>query len=109
MPRRPAAYALLKKMNTEQLSHARDYIDALITEKRTEGRNRLIEIMKKEANKQGFQLDEIFGRTKAASKADIKYRHPKDRSLTWSGRGRPSKWLADLVAQGHKREEFAVY
>jgi DNA-binding protein H-NS len=40
--------------------------------------------------------------------AAIKFRHPKDASLTWSGRGRPAKWLADLIKKGHKREEFAV-
>ena len=108
MARRPAAYALIEKMNVEQLSQARTHIDALIAEKRTESRKRLIENMRQEAQKQGFQLDEIFRGTKKAGNAGIKYRHPKDRTLTWSGRGRPSKWLADLVAKGHNREEFAI-
>lgn len=108
MARRPAAYALLNKMNVDQLKQARAHIDVLLAEKRSESRNRLIEIMKQEAHKQGFKLDEIFGGAKKTNMADVKYRHPKDRSLTWSGRGRPSKWLADLVAKGHSREEFAV-
>ena len=108
MARRPAAYALLEKMNVDQLNQARAHIDALIAEKRTDSRKRLIETIKKEAHKQGFELDDIFGGTKKANKSDVKYRHPKDRSLTWSGRGRPSKWLADLVAKGHSRDEFAV-
>lgn len=109
MARRPAAYALLNKMNVDQLAQARAYIDALVAEKRTDSRNRLIETMKKEAHKQGFDLDEIFGRAKSTrSKVAVKFRHPKDPSLTWSGRGRPTKWLADLVAKGHSRDEFAV-
>lgn len=108
MARRPAAYALLNKMNVDQLAQARAHIDALLADKRAEGRKRLIETMKQVAQKQGFQLDEILGGAKKTRKVGVKYRHPNDRSLTWSGRGRPSKWLADLVAKGHKREEFAV-
>ena len=108
MARRPAAYALLAKMNVDQLNQAHAHIDALIAEKRAASRNRLIEVMKQEAHKQGFKLDEILGGAKKTKNTDVKYRHPKDRSLTWSGRGRPSKWLADLVAKGHSRDEFAV-
>ena len=108
MARRTAAYAAFDKMNLTQLEQVRQRIDALLAEKRTESRNRLIETMKQEAHKQGFKLEDILGSTKKGKNSDVKYRHPKDRSLTWSGRGRPSKWLADLVAKGHNREEFAV-
>jgi DNA-binding protein H-NS len=36
----------------------------------------------------------------------VKYRGPNGE--TWSGRGRPARWLAALEAQGRRREEFAV-
>jgi DNA-binding protein H-NS len=36
-----------------------------------------------------------------------KYRNPAT-GETWSGRGRPARWLTQLEAQGHKREEFAA-
>ena len=26
----------------------------------------------------------------------------------WSGRGRPAKWLTELEAAGHKRDEFLI-
>lgn len=38
-----------------------------------------------------------------------KYRHPTDRSLTWTGRGQMPRWLRELVAQGHDREEFRIH
>ena len=38
----------------------------------------------------------------------IKYRHPGDALLTWTGRGKSPKWLAELEAAGRKREEFLV-
>jgi DNA-binding protein H-NS len=36
-----------------------------------------------------------------------KFRNPNT-GETWSGRGRPAKWLTDLEAKGRKRKEFAV-
>ena len=35
-----------------------------------------------------------------------KYKRPKGE--TWSGRGLTPKWLAALLAQGHKKEEFLI-
>jgi DNA-binding protein H-NS len=35
-----------------------------------------------------------------------KYKGPKGE--TWSGRGLTPKWLAALLAQGHKKEEFLI-
>jgi DNA-binding protein H-NS len=44
-----------------------------------------------------------LGRAPAAAK----YRNPKT-GETWSGRGRPAKWVTDLEAEGRTRQEFAV-
>lgn len=43
---------------------------------------------------------------KAGKAVAAKYRGPKGE--TWSGRGLTPRWLAALVAQGRKKEEFAV-
>ncbi len=45
---------------------------------------------------------------RAASKVAIKYRHPKDREKTWTGRGMTPKWMQALLDKGHNREEFRV-
>ena len=48
------------------------------------------------------------GGTKATGSAAVaKYRNPKT-GETWSGRGRPPRWISDLEAKGRKRQEFAV-
>jgi len=38
--------------------------------------------------------------------APVLYRDPENPENTWSGRGRPARWLASYEAQGRKREEF---
>lgn len=42
------------------------------------------------------------------SKIAIKFRNPSNPAETWSGRGRPARWLAALEKQGHNRAEYAV-
>ena len=42
------------------------------------------------------------------AKIAIKYRNPTNPAETWSGRGRPARWLAALEKQGKRREDFAV-
>lgn len=43
---------------------------------------------------------------KGASAVAAKYRGPNGE--TWSGRGLTPRWLAALVAQGQKKEDFAI-
>jgi DNA-binding protein H-NS len=45
---------------------------------------------------------------KQKRKAQVKYQNPHNHAETWTGRGRPPKWLADFVEQGHKIEDFGV-
>ena len=47
------------------------------------------------------------GGPKAAGPTGVKYRNPKT-GETWSGRGRPARWITELEAKGQKRETFAV-
>lgn len=36
-----------------------------------------------------------------------KYRHPTTNE-TWTGRGKPPKWLAAEIANGHRKEDFLI-
>lgn len=45
---------------------------------------------------------------KFGAKVAVKYRHPKDKTLTWTGRGRTVKWLADEIKKGRKLASFLV-
>jgi DNA-binding protein H-NS len=46
--------------------------------------------------------------TSIKSKVAVKYRNPKDPTQTWTGRGRPSNWLAEALKKGHKIENFKI-
>ncbi|MGD9667838.1 MAG: H-NS family nucleoid-associated regulatory protein [Hyphomicrobiaceae bacterium] len=59
----------------------------------------------------GLTIADIYPAARRAngrSKTAVKYRNPKDRSQTWSGRGRKPLWLVEAVKKGAKLESFAI-
>ncbi len=45
---------------------------------------------------------------KSKRHARIKYRDPENADNTWTGRGRPPKWLQEKLEQGASKEQFQV-
>lgn len=37
-----------------------------------------------------------------------KYRNPANKSETWTGRGKPPRWMAPLLKKGKKKEDFLI-
>ncbi len=74
----------------------------------------------------GWTFEELYGKSgdssapaaakkprKAAAKRSTgkvppKYRNPANEKETWTGRGRPPRWLAGELAAGRKLEEFLI-
>lgn len=48
------------------------------------------------------------GKARKAAKVAPKYRNPANGKETWTGRGLPPRWLADLIKKGKKREDFLI-
>ena len=73
------------------------------------------------AKAEGYTVAELFGgngatpaRKAAAGKSTKgtkvapKYRNPANAKDTWSGRGLPPRWMAELIKKGKKREDFLI-
>lgn len=45
---------------------------------------------------------------KKGAKLKIKYQHPNDPSLTWSGAGSTPKWMRKLFDQGMTKEDLLI-
>lgn len=76
------------------------------------------------AKKAGYTLAEIFGGSPRAktepkakaprksagkrSKVAAKYRNPANTNETWTGRGKPPRWLASELAQGKQKADFLI-
>jgi len=93
-------------MSVEELSDLRAQIERHLTERKADLENQLTRFGKiiQGAARQGSTdtRNTLKGR-----KVPIKYRGP-ERGQTWTGRGVHPKWLAALVKQGRRIEEFAI-
>ncbi|MCE2746014.1 MAG: H-NS histone family protein [Burkholderiales bacterium] len=76
-----------------------------------------IEEVKKLAASKGLKLEELFaelGGSKAGKgkrelgPAPVRFRHPQDSSLTWSGRGKRPNWMKEAMDKGLTEDQMRV-
>lgn len=67
--------------------------------------------LKAVAQSKGFSLEELLSDGPVKGKrapAVAKYADPANPELTWSGRGRKPRWLAEQLDQGKSLEDFLI-
>ena len=110
--------ALVYNLSAQELDELISVARARKDEEMTSARASFLDEVKAKAASLGMSLADLVGlgngkatRKKvpvaAGSEAPAKFRNPET-GETWSGRGRPARWIAELEAKGRKREEFAV-
>ena len=59
----------------------------------------------------GFSLDDLLAgvsEPKVKKTVAVKYRHPDNSDLAWTGRGRQPKWVADFITSGGNLDQLLV-
>ena len=60
----------------------------------------------------GYALEDLLGKEIKAKgptgKVKVKYRHPKNAALEWTGRGRQPKWVGEWLAAGGTLDALKV-
>lgn len=96
----------LKGLSLAKLQEVEVWVQEAIAEREVEEKAELKAKMEEMAAEAGLSLADIFGKKVGKrGKAAVKYRHPKDPSLTWTGRGRMPNWL---VNEGGDPARFLV-
>lgn len=93
----------LKKLHTEVTKAIDSYEDRKKKAARSE--------LEAKAKEMGFSLAELVGDASKETKrrpVAAKYRNPKDSSLTWTGRGRKPKWVAEALSAGKTLSDLAI-
>ena len=98
----------LKSMPFEDLVALRDNVEQLISRKAMTARRELQEKLAALENLTGPIRAPKRRGVLAGTKVAPKYRNTRDKSQTWSGRGRTPLWLQAMLKQGHRLEEFAI-
>jgi DNA-binding protein H-NS len=99
-----------EKMSYADLVGLEGEIARLKAEKQTSERAALKEKLTAMATDAGFDIQELFGKArKGKGSVAVKYRDPKNPENTWTGRGRPPRWLAAAMkTRGVRKEDFLI-
>lgn len=67
-------------------------------------------MLEAQAKEMGYTLAELAGlpATRKRAEARLKYRHPENADVTWSGRGRKPHWFNAHLAAGHSPESLEI-
>ena len=101
----------LSKLSFEELESLAKDIETEITTRRVAERERVLQQMRELAASIGATPEQLFGAGgKPATKVvAVKYRHPEDAALTWTGRGKRPQWVTEYLAvEGRSIEELAA-
>ena len=107
--------ALVYNLSTQELDELIKVATGRKNEELASAKASFLDEVKARAATLGMSLADLVGlgggKTAGGQKAPgptgVKYRNPKT-GETWSGRGRPARWITELEAKGQKREKFAV-
>lgn len=88
---------VLDKMNVKELRELKSRIDSAIAARQSKDRAELKLKMVALAEEAGLTLDDIIGGKRGGVRnkgsVAVKYRHPDDATMTWTGRGRRPRWM----------------
>jgi DNA-binding protein H-NS len=98
-----------------------DALPAEIDRRRSLERDRVMEELSALARARGFVLEDLVGKPtplpavtpamptlRRRRSPPVKYRHPRQYDLTWTGRGKRPRWVMAWLAEGNRMEELGV-
>lgn len=102
----------LSSLNVSQLRDLQQQIPAEIKRREAQEKVNVLNELRAFAKARGYAIEELL--TKEAkvktsgNKVKVKYRHPENADLEWTGRGRKPKWVEAWVADGKSMESLLV-
>lgn len=104
----------LLKLRAVDIDIVRSIAESAANEVRDREAQEALDEMEAVARKYGFDVDELV-RKKAeqmvaqqGTSEPVRFRHPNDAGLTWTGRGRLPAWLKEIKDAGGDIEKFRV-
>lgn len=98
----------LSKFSLIELNDILAKIPKEIERRKKDEKANLIKELEEKAAALGFSLAELISQNSKKKRVSIaiKYRHPKNSDLTWTGRGRQPRWVSEFVSNGGSLEQL---
>lgn len=107
----------ISKLTTKDLQVLLKRIPEEINKRKQQEKSKLLNEITEIASKRGYSLRELISKAPRSVKGKkaqvrkpvaVKYRHPQQENLTWTGRGRKPHWVTEWLAKGKTMQALAV-
>jgi len=100
----------LSRLSVAELNTLQGDIAREIARRRKSEADSLVSEFRKRAAELGLSVEDLVAgkSTQKRREVAIKYRHPDDSNLTWTGRGKKPRWVEAWVTSGKPIERLAV-
>lgn len=102
----------LSSLTVAQLRDLQQQIPAEIKRREVQEKVDVLNELRAMAKSRGYAIEDLLGKDvkvkPATGKVKVKYRHPQNAELEWTGRGRKPKWVEAWLAEGNAIEGLSV-
>lgn len=103
----------LSTLSVSELRELQELIPAEIKRREVQERAKILEEIRALAKARGYAIEDLLTKEPkvkqvSQNKVKVKYRHPENAGLEWTGRGRKPKWVEAWVANGGALENLLV-
>ena len=103
----------ISTLSVAQLRDLQQQIPAEIKRREVQEKVNVLNEVRAFAKTRGYAIEDLLGKevkvkATTGNKVKVKYRHPQNDELEWTGRGRKPKWVEAWVANGGSLDNLLV-